>query len=143
MVTVGCLLAFGCGPKLPQTSPVSGKVTVAGQPVTTGRIMFQPENGRPAIGAIEPDGTYRLTTFQRDDGAVSGKHRVTIEAFEGPTVKNPTTFAEEVGGKGSLTPASGKFARRWIVPETYAQRDSSPLTAEVKPGTNTIDFKLP
>lgn len=139
---VGCLLVSGCGQKMPVTSPVSGKVSVAGQPVTTGRIMFQPDNGRPAIGTIEKDGSYRLTTFQRNDGAVLGIHRVTIEAFDGPTTDKPATFADEVDGKGKNNIASREYVRHWIVPAKYAERSSSPLTAEVKQSANTIDFDL-
>jgi len=32
------------------------------------------------MGTIEPDGSYRLTTFDSGDGALLGRHRVTIEA---------------------------------------------------------------
>ena len=100
LVSVGCVLLCGCGPKVPPTASVHGKVTIGGKPVTTGRITFYPENNvRPAIGAIGTDGAYRLTTFHSNDGAILGKHVVTIEAFEGSPVQGPATIEEELGGK--------------------------------------------
>jgi hypothetical protein len=141
-----CLAMCGCGPTLPPTAPVHGRVAVAGKPVTMGRIMFQPENGRPATGAIQTDGTYRLTTFQKDDGAVLGRHRVTIEAFEAPSppAGRAGSFEEEVRGGRTLAGHSpARSAVRWIVPEKFARRDSSPLRADIKPTDNTCNFDLP
>jgi hypothetical protein len=34
--------------------------------------------GKPAWGSIQSNGTFRLTTYKRDDGAVVGEHWVTI-----------------------------------------------------------------
>jgi hypothetical protein len=141
LITV-CWLAYGCGQKLPATAAVSGKVTVHGKPIAAGRIMFRPEKGRPAIGTIGAGGTYCLTTFRQDDGAVLGKHRVTIEAFEGAPVKHAATFEEEIRGTGTPAPAV-RSTVQWIVPEKYAHPDTSPLTAEVKDGKNDVPFDLP
>ena len=70
LVAVLCLLAAGCGgPSRPETVPVSGRVTYQGKPVPMGQIMFYPDQGRPATGAIDADGNYRLTTFTTADGA--------------------------------------------------------------------------
>lgn len=61
--------------------PVSGKVTFKGKPLTHGTVDFEPEAGREAHGAIQPDGGYTLTTFKDGDGAVVGKHRVSISGL--------------------------------------------------------------
>ena len=58
-----CLAAGGCGPKRPETFPVSGRVTYKGQPVARGLVAFYPAEGRMATGDIGPDGRYSLTTF--------------------------------------------------------------------------------
>jgi hypothetical protein len=34
--------------------------------------------GKAAVGRIQPDGTYTLTTFEDADGAIVGEHWVTI-----------------------------------------------------------------
>jgi hypothetical protein len=70
----------GCGSGLPPTYPVSGKVRFAdGAPVTWGSVEFySPATKLAARGTIQPDGTFQLSTFGDRDGAVAGKHQVTI-----------------------------------------------------------------
>ena len=138
ILSLGMALAVGCGSPGPKTAPVVGKVTVAGKPVTTGTVMFWPTGGGPpATGQIGPDGSYRLTTQPNSDGAVPGAHQVTIKAVQGEA--GPKSFDEERAGK--LGAASAQV--QWLVPRRYEDRQTSPLTAEVKPGPNTIDFNLP
>lgn len=133
----GMIVSSGCGKARPTTTPVAGRVTCQGNPVTAGRIIFQPDDGRrPASGIIGPDGSYRLTTFAPGDGAFIGKHRVSINAMR------------VVGGPGADfdNPAAAAFAQpsriEWLVPEKYANPETSNLAAEVKPGKNDINFDL-
>src|SRR5262249_28384104 len=116
---LGCLggLAFllgsGCGGD-PPVGRVTGKVTYAGKVVTQGKMVFYPEAGRAAIGEIATDGTYTLTTFRPDDGALVGKHRVSIQATRvGPgTYVTPKSIEEEMElankGAGSKYLVAGK-----------------------------------
>ena len=83
LVALGCFACWGCGTAgggAPAALiPVKGKVTYKGQPVTQGRIRFEPDGyGRPATGQIKPDGTFELTTQKPGDGVVAGHHRVTV-----------------------------------------------------------------
>ena len=136
---VVCLpVLCGCGPKRPAAAPVGGRVTYQGQPVASGRIMFQPEHGRAAIGAIGPDGRYTLTTFDSGDGAVLGRHRVTIKSTRliGGPVEKPKSILDEGRVSGGVPRVE------WLVPEKFSRPESSSLTAEVKDGKNTIDFNL-
>jgi hypothetical protein len=144
LLMVACLAAdCGCRPKGPQTAPVGGKVTYAGKPVTEGTILFWSTNGATvASGQLGPDGSYRLTTHPNLEGAALGSHRVTIRAVK--TLKpddlpNRPMDRELKGLAKDLNPALLK----WLVPKRYEDRQASPLTAEVKPGQNTIDFNLP
>lgn len=78
-----CSVCWGCdtagGGARSALIPVNGKVTYKGQPVTKGRIKFEPDGfGRPASGHLKPDGTYSLTTEKEGDGIVAGHHRVTV-----------------------------------------------------------------
>jgi hypothetical protein len=75
----------GCDANPYELAPVHGKVIVDGKPLFQGKIRFAPvaqeedrKPGKPAFGIIQSDGTYRLTTFKPDDGAVVGEHWVTI-----------------------------------------------------------------
>jgi len=135
-------MLVGCGPSHPACYPVSGKVIYDGQTVTQGTITFYPEQGRSALGKIEPDGTYSLTTFSAGDGALPGRHAVTIQSTlaSGPDVA--TSFEEE-HAQAQSGRASGSARLTWLVPETYARRESTPLSETVREKRNVIDFDIP
>src|SRR5262249_57495140 len=87
LLLAGCLLglvATSCTTG-PQLGNVSGRVTVGGKPVTSGPIMFHPNAGPPAVGAIQPHGAYTLTTTKPGDVAVVGSHRGTIHPTNAPS----------------------------------------------------------
>ncbi len=129
----------GCGSDGPDISPVRGKVTFQGKPVTTGRVMFYPSEGRASNGPIDSDGTYQLR-----EGALVGSHKVTIQATKViGAAPGPKNFEEELQGIGITRPKGPEPRVVWLVPQTYSQRRSSPLTAEVVSGDeNMIDFEL-
>ena len=85
---VGVLALAGCGPA--NMAPVWGHVTCNGKPVAEAVITFSPmpknegdrESGKAAAGSTDADGYYVLTTFRQGDGALIGKHRVTITLDE-------------------------------------------------------------
>lgn len=91
------ILAAGCsgGGSKPATTKVHGKVTYKGQPVTEGTVNFQPAKPaagspvRPAVGMIQPDGTYELASFGGSDGAVPGDYTVTVRSASDQSVENP------------------------------------------------------
>lgn len=136
IVTSLLTVCVGCGPSRPETAPVSGHVTFQGKSVTEGTIVFQPEQGRQAIATIGADGSYTLTTFEQGDGAMLGKHRVTIESRR---ITVPTLPGEEAGESvGTYGPPKVE----WLVPEKFSSPDSSPLKAVVRKGGNSINFDL-
>lgn len=146
LVLVGLLglVMAGCGG--PRLAKVAGHVRVDGQPVTAGIIMFHPADGPTAVGNIEPDGSYALTTLAPGDGAVIGTHRVTIQAtrVSAGHLAPPKNIDEEIARSrsgGGLVLVPGTVT--WVVPESCSQPDTSGLTAEVKRGANTIDFDIP
>ena len=104
-----------------------------------GQIMFYPDQGRPALGTIDADGSYRLTTFTSGDGAPTGHYRVTIHAMRVTGGSHAKTFDEELRGGGS----SGPTKVEWLVPEEYSRPETTPLRAEVTRDSKTINFDLP
>jgi hypothetical protein len=72
----------GCGQSeavIPATLPVKGKVSFKGKPLNAGSIVFEPtDSGKDAYGKIQPDGSFELTTYKENDGAVAGTHRVYV-----------------------------------------------------------------
>ena len=81
--------AVGCSgnPSLPKTVTAGLKVTLAdGQPLKAGEVRLVPERGAAvpnrevqAVGRPAADGTYALTTFSPQDGAVPGNYLVVIK----------------------------------------------------------------
>jgi hypothetical protein len=123
----------------PKVAPVSGKVTHNGQPVTAGDVTFTPDGGTGgsaahiATGQIEPDGTYRLTTFNSGDGAVLGTHKVTVVVRSAADMRKVN---ELKGGKIAykLPPS--------VLPPKYSSVESTPLKYTVDDKSNTIDIPL-
>ncbi len=136
------LTIVGCGgsdPNKPGLGKVSGKVTYKGQPLTAGTITFTPEagkggsTGQVATGQIGSDGSYSLTTFDTDDGAILGQHVITVQTsgVDGMTLGKPKA-------DGTIDYKLPKS----LVPEKYAKADKSPLRYTVVSGKNTYLVEL-
>jgi hypothetical protein len=121
---LGFLLTFtGCGDSLVK---VSGKVTLDGNPLTTGNISFAPmQSGQVAIGTIDEKGNYTLQSGTQK-GVPAGTYRVTIVAVElvPPSPQNPEPLPKV------------------LTPPRYNDATTSGLTADVKPGNTTHNFDL-
>lgn len=117
---VGLSLLVGCGDGRPTRVPISGRVTIDGEPLTTGRITIIPSNARPASGDIGPDGRFTLNTFEDNDGAVLGKHKVTV-------------LASEILSGNSL---------KWHAPKEYADLVTTDLEVEITGPTEDLLVEL-
>ncbi len=123
------LLLMGCGGESkPSTVPVTGLVTLNGEPVAEASVTFYPQEGRSASGVTDSSGIFTLTTFEAGDGAIAGKHRVSI-------------------GKQSNVPAGNtpeELAKiKEEIPSKYNNAETSGLTADVVAGQDApIDFNL-
>jgi hypothetical protein len=78
----------GCGQGKFPVALAKGKVMCGGQPVTSGSVTFSPvgdsgEVGESATATLGPDGTFVLSTNDRFDGAIVGKHTVHYVGSEG------------------------------------------------------------
>jgi hypothetical protein len=112
------VLLAGCD-RGPRVVPVTGKVLFNGTPLEFGSVTFQPRSGQPAQGEIQSDGTFSLSTFRPNDGAVIGSHKVRIACYES---QRPN--ATRAPGEQSL----GQL----LIPGKYTLFDQSGLTAEVR-----------
>ena len=126
IVLCGCglLLARGCEPAAPQRemATVSGKVTLNGEPLDAGRVIFAHVEGPGVAADIQPDGTY------------------TVEAAVGQTAVSidHRTMPPE--------PMPGEPETLWIgeslVPEQYADAKTSGLSLDVKSGKNEFNIEM-
>ncbi|MDG1875294.1 MAG: hypothetical protein P8J27_15375 [Mariniblastus sp.] len=89
-LSIPCLLAAlvicGCGPSSGTISPVSGKLTLDGEPMAGVEIIFSPKmvegNANPgpySVGTTDAAGDFTLKTRYGDEGAVVGSHIVTMQ----------------------------------------------------------------
>lgn len=101
----------------PPLGLVTGIVTLDGAPLPNATLAFTPDGpGRTSLGTTDVEGRYSLIYLRDIQGANLGHHAVRI-----------TTASEENGGKE-------------LLPKKYHSK--SELSADVKPGSNTIDFAL-
>lgn len=122
-------IAFtGCGPDRPKTLRVRGVVTLDDAPVVNAAVMFSPEaGGRPAMGKTDDQGRFDLMTFETGDGALPGRHAVSVTLKE---VSGVT--ADPDGLSGEVAPGGIKV--KWLVPERYSDPNTSGLTVDVERG---------
>lgn len=134
----------GCGPSLPKTAPVSGRVMLDDKPLAGGVVAFVADGAfRFGSGRTDESGRFTLTTFVPGDGAVLGEHRVTVIPAPAP--------AASAAAEGGL-PSPDEYAtvlrqqtealERSRIPRKYMQPETSPLRAVVKPGPNEFRFEL-
>jgi hypothetical protein len=130
IVAILLLCACGCGPGHAPTAVVEGKVLLKGKPLEFGAIAFMPDNGPIARGTVQSDGTFTLTTYSKNDGAVLGMHRVRIGCYEAqkPGFKMPKV--EDFGLGKSL------------IPEKYTKAETSGIKVEVKKQNEPFVIKL-
>ena len=114
------LVSVGCDGR-PSRVPVSGKVTVNGEPLEVGSITFYAAaGGRPGGTSLGEGGSYSITMYELNDGLPPGKYLVAVAA------------ADWISDK----------AMRWHAPKHYQDVKTSGLTAEIKNKTTTLNFDL-
>jgi hypothetical protein len=128
--------------------PVSGTVTYNDKPLEKGEISFVSEDltkNYSATGIIT-DGSYTLSTGGNNDGAQVGKYKVTVKAKEEFLAKAQADFQKESGRDNPKFPptytAKAEAAAKSLIPAGYSDPRSTTLTADVKPESNSINFKL-
>lgn len=111
------LLLVGCNRGL-QVAPVAGRVTLDGKPLKFGSVMMQSgSGGQAAIGEIQPDGSFVMSTFRPEDGAIVGQHRIRVTCF---SAQDPAVRA-----------TAGDTLGKLLIPQKYTVFSASGLTADV------------
>jgi hypothetical protein len=113
-------LLAGCGDGRPTRVPVSGRVVIDGKPLNEGNIRFYPAENRVAMAKIQPDGSFKLSTYDFGDGVVTGRHPVSVNASK---MVNMQTM-------------------RWFAPKKYAGANTSGLEFDVTGPTDAAEIQL-
>ena len=124
LVLCSLFLAAGCSSK---TVPVNGRVkltdgsdpsALAGYEVSL-RAEAQKISGS---GEIRPDGTFKISTYGADDGAVPGRHQVAVTPPQSPDPDKPPP--------------------KPVIPKKYFDFPSSELTVDIQPGRGDVTLEL-
>lgn len=160
------LIFMGCGGESvdhPDTVPVTGKVTLDGQPVEGANITLRPagQEGEtyPARAVSGTDGTFTVRTFfsaSHDvEGAVPGKYQISVTklkqsatapvSHDATSVPSPTDAGHQAmakGRRGSHAAVGGGESGN-VLPSQYENPLTSGLETEVKAGAeNSIALEL-
>jgi hypothetical protein len=122
LVTLSFLVLSGCSSSGPTVVPVSGKVTLDGQPLVNASISFQPitrqaegAHGIGSYGKTDAEGKYTLRLIDPDQpGALVGRHQVSVTtavaanpASDELKVKSPERLPAAARTREFAVPASG------------------------------------
>lgn len=121
-----CALLVGCGSNM-KVAPVSGTVTLDGEPLANASVVFEPKaGGRPSFGVTDESGQYTLNYNMHEGGAEVGECTVRI-----------STRMQAAGDEEGYDDDSKVLPER--VPPKYAKE---PMVVTVESKRNTIDFPL-
>lgn len=115
----------GCGQAGPPASAkAEGTVTHQGKPVSTGEIYFiAADKGFAANASLTTEGKFQIST-----GLPPAQYRVFLTR---PRITKPPMAGEP-------PPEAVEFP----VPDKYQSENTSGLSAEIKPGDNTVNFTV-
>ena len=127
-------------------APVTGTILYQGKPAADAYIQFHsetPETCRSATGMTDANGVYTLSTVgSTAPGAMPGKYRVTVSKMVDINKDKVDSAAAKPGDAPSDYVAYKEPEMKNLYPAKWALPETSGLTAEVKKGKNTFDFKL-
>ena len=126
------LVAAGCGKKS-TNGHVAGRVTLVGNPLSKGSVMFQnPESGVTLVAGIQSDGAYQVKSY-KEDGVPPGTYQVAVQP-QSPTTKRPQFVARPTQQRTPAKPS---------IPTKYQNIATSGLKVTVQPSGNpSFDFDL-
>lgn len=136
-------LAVGCssGPKIPTTTPVTGKVIYNDKPLAGAEVGFitggDNKQVLPARGVTNDAGEFKLSTYidaqNEVTGATPGEFTVVITKVE---TMDPEKMREEFANNPTMQ-------LKQLVPAKYTSATETPLKAKVEAGKpNSFEFKL-
>jgi hypothetical protein len=138
----------GCGgdaTKRPPMAKVKGTVTYKGAPVADATVTFNMEGTpRSAGGVTNADGKFSLTTYDTNDGAFLGTHKVTVTKV---TKVSGGKKSEEMSPMDLTKAAEGgykefKDAAKGAIPKKYSDLSETPLQFTIEAGENEKNIEL-
>lgn len=135
------LTALGCGKGYEggKLAPVSGTVTLDGQPAAGVTVLFDPTDktgGQGGMGATDASGKYELKTRGEFAGVVPGQYKVTCVKYvmpDGSPIPNDPNFSMATSGAKQVLPAKYSDPQRTVLSATVpAEGAAVPLELKSK-----------
>ena len=136
-----CFLTVGCGSgdewtaKRPKVYRAQGVVKLDGKPLDEATVIYHSQsNDVSAQGVTDKNGNFTLTTYNANDGAVEGKHKVVItkRTYE----KRKTKYDSPEESSIALIPKE-------LLPIKYSLPTTTTVEVEVSgKGTNNATIEL-
>lgn len=130
------VIASGCGRESFSVAPVSGLVTLDGQPLPDARVAFEPIAppgemlaGFGSYSKTDAEGRYTLSTIDEQSGAVVGRHRVTISTAVTPPRGNNADDVQPAGEKVPARYHDGREPLEFMVPEGGTENADLAMTS--------------
>lgn len=135
-LAICCSAICGCGksksgPPSAAMLPITGKVTLDGQPLSGADVIFTTAEGGSFAGRTKEDGSYQLTGLAGGKRTCKGMCKVVINRLLKPDGTLP----------GPDEPPALSFAAESL-PDKYAMADRSELSANVPEQGGAFDFPL-
>jgi hypothetical protein len=132
-LAIAIVCSSGCSDSGMPRGAVQGRVTIGGQPLAKGRILFLPiaPNEGPTVSAVIVNGEYSLS---RHEGPIDGQNRVELEAELnlGFAIDDEAAFARRGGRPLPPNPIPPEFNL------------NSKLAIDIKSGEeNSLDIAVP
>jgi hypothetical protein len=126
------LCLAGCGRSPVQQVNVAGTVFLRGRPLPGGMITLVSANGLSATAVIDTDGHFQIKA-PVGDGKLGVENRMLLPGASRQVHKLQNPQAS------NLQTLSGTFVP---IPDKYHRVDTSGLTWNVTPGTQTLDIQM-
>ncbi len=146
-IVCGLVLALGCGRPTEKIKviPVTGRVTLDGQPLEGATVTFLPQTAEGAAAGATTDstGNFKLQTAgAARPGAVPGAYQVTVIKSEVRELMSQEKALAEAQHKNQLIPPP-TTATKGLLPARYRNPAQSGLTATVtESGKNHFEFDV-
>lgn len=127
------------GPDFSNLAPVSGVITLNGEPLGGAVVTFLPPRWSPGVGETNAKGEYTLTSSGRP-GVAPGDYKVAISLL-----LSAEGVSQGVAVRSSLAQPPSMLTAKEFLPREYADLSRSKLTAHVdqKGGNFDFDVKAP
>jgi hypothetical protein len=139
------VILLGCAPNPQAPAKVSGSLTYKGQPIKGGSMKFYGADGVGYDAQISDDGTYTANDIPEGELVVVVETESINPGKKGaPPIRDQDKRSkmQQQQPPPDRAPPPTATAAYTKIPEKYSNRNTSPLTVQVKRGRQVINIDL-